>query len=122
MKRLSFDEATTTMTLAQAAFLEKNKHLVPVERLADGDLLCLDRGKWPEDVWKGTPLEGQHHGPYVLTADGYVNDVTDHYQARHGVELERKGKCVWGYCSVCGFALTGPQEQKVGLCLPCAMK
>jgi len=109
------------LTPAQAAFLEKNEHLVPVERLADGDLLCLDRGKWPVDVWRGTPLEGEHFGPYILTADGNVNDVTGHYQREHGVELERKGECVWGYCSACGFALTGPQEQKAGLCLPCAM-
>jgi len=109
------------LTPAQAAFLERNSHLVPVEQLADGDLLCLDRGKWPVDVWRGTPLEGEHFGPYILTADGNVNDVTGHYQREHGVELERKGECVWGYCSACGFALTGPQEQKAGLCLPCAM-
>ena len=34
------------LTLAQSAFLEANSHLVPVEQLPDGDLLCLDRGKW----------------------------------------------------------------------------
>jgi hypothetical protein len=109
-------------TQAQATFLERNSHLVPVERLADGDLLCLDRMQWPEEAWKNTPLEGEHFGPYVLTTDGKVQGVTYHYEREHGVILEREGPCVWGYCSVCGFALTGPREQKARICIPCVEK
>jgi hypothetical protein len=110
------------LTPAQAAFLAANYHLVAAERLDDGDLLCLDRGQWPEDVWKGTPLEGEHFGPYILLTDGKVQSVTYHYQREHGVILEQEGPCVWGYCSVCGFALTGPREQKARICLPCTVK
>jgi hypothetical protein len=73
------------LTLAQSAFLEANSHLVPVERLSDGDLLCLDRGKWR--VEPGDPLYGEHFGPYILTTDGCVQTVTSHYQRRHGVSI-----------------------------------
>jgi hypothetical protein len=110
------------LTPSQAAFLAANYHLVPVERLPDGDLLCLDRGKWGKEAWKGTPLEDEHFGPYILTTDGRAPGVTYHYQNEHGVTLERRGPCVWGYCSVCGFALTGPREQKARICIPCVEK
>jgi hypothetical protein len=51
------------LTLAQSAFLEANSHLVPVEQLPDGDLLCLDREKWrvePGDPSPGLIVEVPH--------------------------------------------------------------
>jgi len=75
------------LTPAQAAFLERNSHLVTVEQLADGDLLCLDRGVWKAQHPSDSHY-GKHFGPYILTGEGYVQDVTAHYQARHGVKLD----------------------------------
>ncbi len=72
-------------TPAQAAFFAANEHLVPVERLSDGDLLCLDKSKWGVD--HTDTHHGEHYGPYILTTEGNVNGVTEHYQNRHGANL-----------------------------------
>jgi hypothetical protein len=66
-------------TDAQAELLGKNPHLVPVADLGDGDILVLDKQQ------PNGELEIGHFGPYVLTTEGYVQDVNMHYHIRHGM-------------------------------------
>ena len=69
------------LTPEQQALFGKNRHLVPVSRLDDGDWLVLDNQD-PGYHWALT-----HFGPYVLTRDGKVQDVNYHYKVYHGYEV-----------------------------------
>lgn len=64
---------TDTMTPAQAELFAQNAHLLPVDRLPDGDALAIDA-----DSTEDNPL-----GPYAVTTDGAVQDVGYHYSHFH---------------------------------------
>ena len=70
-------------TPAQQEMIAKNDHLVPVDVLADGDVLVL------EDAGPlGGSYEGTHIAKYlvwVLTCDGKVQGLSYHYQNYHDV-------------------------------------
>ncbi len=73
---------TITVTPQQTQLLASNPHLVPVELLIDGDVLALD----VLDLSDSDPHEGtQLYGPYILTTDGQLQPITNHYRNHHGV-------------------------------------
>jgi hypothetical protein len=65
-------------TPEQQQVLERNTHLRRVSTLEDGDLLIIDLGIADRSVFPNG-----HFGPYVLTKEGYVQDVNFHYQMHH---------------------------------------
>jgi len=73
------------LTEEQRYILEQNRHLVPVERLGDGDWLVLDNVPPQSDVFP----DG-HFGPYILTIDGKLHDVNYHYSECHGIYVPWK--------------------------------
>lgn len=73
------------MTPEQAKVLSKNTYLVPVSKLKDGDLLCLDK----TEVTTGPFAEGPgHFGPYILTREGWIQDPHYHYRYHHCLDIQ----------------------------------
>lgn len=77
----------------------KNTYLVPVSRLEDGDLLCLDK----TEVATGPFGKGPgHFGPYILTREGWLQDPHYHYRYHHGLNVKttmqvERPPCMRGY-------------------------
>lgn len=68
--------AGTELSPGQRHLLSTNAHLLPVEVLADGDLLVLDRTPAPN-------FPQGHFGPYILDLEGRLTDVNYHYGRYH---------------------------------------
>ena len=64
-----------TFTEDQAKFLVENSHIVSLARLPDGDWLVADLAN---------DVDG--YGPYVLSRDGRMDWINNHYISEHGVD------------------------------------
>ena len=72
-------------TPAQAKILQRNPHLMPVDMLHDGDILLIDTADFPRAE---ACLMEPRFGPYVLTQNGRVQDLTTHYIWNHPQDID----------------------------------
>jgi hypothetical protein len=70
------------ITVSQETLLVNNPLFVVASYLDDGDLLILDTTPTDSPVF----IDG-HFGPYVLTREGYVQNVHYHYRRNHGLAV-----------------------------------
>ncbi len=72
-------------TKYQFEILEKCPHFIPIAKLPDGDILVVDKTTIAASDHFITGAS--HYGPYVVTLNGFVQDINYHYAKYHNLEI-----------------------------------